>query len=150
MMKYATANEFDPTREAQQPSEAGASESSEFSGLLREYYHNWIVRERMSEFLGGVDPQKSTAVYIVGNDGFSDFGQPLSPACLPECLGAGLEIDRSLWDQDSLIADIDLAYHNFDYPAAPWLDPPRIFELQQPVLNATPTSLPPSPVQTGK
>ena len=91
----------------------------------------------MWEFLGGVDPQEATAVYIVGNDGFSDFGQPSSPACLAECLEAGLEIDRSLWDQDSLIADIDLEYHNFDYPAAPWLDPQRAFELQQPVLDAT-------------
>jgi hypothetical protein len=137
MMEYATDKEFDPTREAQQPSEAGASESSEFSGLLREYYQNWTVRERMREFLGGVDPQKATAVYIVGNDGFSDFGQPSSPACLPEYLEVGLEIDRSLWDQDSLVADIDLEYHNFDYRAAPWLDPQRSFELQQPVLDAT-------------
>jgi hypothetical protein len=40
-------------------------------------------------------------------------------------------------NQDSLIADIDLEYHNFDNPAAPWLDPQRAFDLQQPVLDAT-------------
>ena len=135
-MEYAPGKEFDPILEAQQPSEAGTCDSSEYSGLLREYYQNWTVRERMCEFLGGVDPQKATAVYIVSNDGFSDFGPPSSPACLPEYLGDGLEIERSLWDQHSLVADIDLEYHNFDYPAAPWLDPERAFKLQEPVLDA--------------
>lgn len=130
-MEYVTDKEFDTTGEPE------PLESSELSDLLRECYQNRTVRERMWEFLGGVDPQKATAVYVVGNDGFSDFGQPTSPACLPECLEDGLEIDRSLWDQDSLIADIDLEYNNFDYPAAPWLNPERSFELQQPVLDAT-------------
>ena len=130
-MAYTTDKEFDTTRARER------RESSELSRLLRGCYQNRTVRQRMGEFLGGVDRQKATAVYIVGNDGFPDFGQPSSPACLSDCLEAGLEIDRSLWDQDSLIADIDLEYHNFDYPAASWLNPERSFELQQPVLEAT-------------
>src|ERR1700694_5334394 len=137
MMEYATAKKVDSTWEAPRLSEPGTGESSDFSDLLRAYYQHWKIRERMCEFLGGVDPKKATAVYVVGNDGSSDFAQPLFPACLPECLGAGLEIDRSVWDEDSLIADIDLEYHNFDYPAAPWLDPERAFKLQEPVLDAT-------------
>jgi hypothetical protein len=137
-VKSAIGWEFDPTSDAQQPSEAPPiAEFSEIAGLLRAYYRNQTVHERMREFLGAVDPQKPTAVYIVGNDGFSDFGEPSSPARLSEYLGDGLEIDRSLWDQDSLIADIDLEYHNFDYPAAPWLDPERAFKLQEPVLDVT-------------
>jgi len=124
------AKTFDLSLGAPHPVEAGRSESSAFSGLLRGYYKNRTVRERMFEFLGG-------AVYITGTDGFSEFGQPTSPACLCEYLRAGLEIDRSLWDHDSLIADIDLEYHNFDNPAAPWLDPERAFRLEQPVLDAT-------------
>ena len=137
MMGYGTARKLDSTWEAQRPSEPWGGESSDFADFLRAYYQHWTVRERMCEFLGGVDPNKATALYVVGNDGSSDFAQPLSPACLPECLGAGLEIDRSLWDKDSLIADIDLEYHNFDYPAAPWLDPERAFKLQEPVLDTT-------------
>ena len=43
---------------------------------------------------------------------------------------------RSLWDR-SLIARVDLEYHNFDNPAAPWLEPERAFRLQRPVLDAT-------------
>lgn len=58
-------------------------------------------------------------------------------ASLPDSLDAGVEVDRSLWDYQSLIADIDLEYHNFDNPATPWLDPERAFDLQQPVLDAT-------------
>ena len=130
-MEYVTDKEFDTRGEPER------LESSELSGLLRECYQNRTVRQRMGEFLGGADRQKATAVYIVGNDGFSEFGQLSSPACLAERLEEGLEIDRSLWDQDALIADIDLEYHNFDYPAAPWLNPQRSFALQQPVLDAT-------------
>jgi hypothetical protein len=139
MMEHATAKQFDPTREAQ-PVDSAASKSAESTGLLREYYRNPTVRERMWEFLGGVAEQ-TAAVYIVGNDGFSEFGQPSSPARLTECLEAGLEVDRSLWDHDSLVADIDLEYHNFDSPVAPWLDPERAFRLQQPILDATLRSL---------
>src|SRR5688572_1271185 len=125
MMEHATVKEFSPTREAQSFAYA-ASKSAEFSGLLREYYLSPTIRERMWEFLGGL-AEKAGAVYIVGHDGFSDFGRPLSLVSLRECLDAGMEVDRSLWDHNSLVADIDLEYHSFDYPVAPWLDPERAF-----------------------
>src|SRR5579864_3883030 len=113
------------------------SEASELSGLLWDYYQNGAVRERMCEFLGGADPQTETAVYIVGNDGFSDVFQPAFVSRLHEYLRDGMEVERSLWDQKSLIVDIDLEYDNFDFPAAAWLNPARAFELQQPVVDAT-------------
>jgi len=103
---------------------------AELAETLRRFYGNNTIRRRMGEFLG-------SAAYIAGTDGYSDHGAPLSPACLQELLDSGLEVDRSLWDEESLIADIDLEYHNFDDPTAPWLDPERAFRLQQPVLDAT-------------
>ena len=138
MTQYcATSRELDPTRRTPRPSEVTGSEASELYGLLRGYYQNRTVCERMSEFLGGANPRTATAAYIVGTDGFSNYSEPSSPVRLPGYLEAGLEVDRSLWDQDSLIVDIDLEYHNFDRPAAAWLDPERAFGLQEPVVDAT-------------
>ena len=111
--------------------------SAELSGLLRRYYQDSGVRKRMCEFLGGTDLKHATALYIAGTDGYSDYQVQSPPTDLIEYLEGALEVDRSLWDTQSLIADIDLEYHNFDYPAAPWRDPARAFQLQQPVLDAT-------------
>ncbi len=109
----------------------------ELSDLLRRYYKDFGVRERMYEFLGGTDLQNATAMYIAGTDGYSDYHLQSPPAELPEYWEGALEVDRSLWDAESLIADIDLEYHNFDHPAAPWLDPERAFRSQQPVFEVT-------------
>jgi hypothetical protein len=111
--------------------------SPELSGLLRQYYKDSGVRKRMYEFLGGADLNHATALYIAGTDGYSDYHVQSPPTDLIEYLDGALEVDRSLWDRQSLIADIDLEYHNFDYPAAPWRDPARAFQLQRPVLDAT-------------
>ena len=111
--------------------------SAELPDLLRRNYKDPGVRKRMYEFLGGSDLRNATALYITGTDGYSDYHLQSHPADLPEYLEGALEVDRSLWDRESLIADVDLEYHNFDYPAAPWLDPERAFRLQQPVLDAT-------------
>ncbi|MGD1097531.1 MAG: hypothetical protein ABSB35_36790 [Bryobacteraceae bacterium] len=115
---------IDPPGEARHPSEAG-----DLSDLLRRYYRNQTIHQRILDFLQGAE-------YIVGNDGFSDLGESSTISCLPQFLESGLELDRSLWDHQALIADIDLEYHNFDYPAAAWLDPDKAFKLQQPVLDA--------------
>lgn len=101
------------------------------------YYRNDAIRDRIAEFLGGCHSHSSTA-YLVATDGTgSGDGNPASVGRLAECLAAGLEISRSLWDRDCLIADLDLEYHNFDNPAAAWEDPERCFRLQRPVFNAT-------------
>jgi hypothetical protein len=91
----------------------------------------------MCEFLGGPDVQGATAAYITADDGSCDYGDPAPVSHLPKYLAAGLEIERSLWDERSLLADIDLEYDNFDFAPAPWLDPARAFALQQPVLDRT-------------
>ncbi len=111
--------------------------SAELSGLLRRYYKDSGVRKRMCEFLGGADLEHAAAVYIAATDGYADYHVLSNPCDLPEYLDGALEVDRSLWDRDALIADIDVEYNNFDFPAAPWQDPERAFQLQQPVLEAT-------------
>jgi len=118
---------------------AGVVEASrlELSGSLRRYYKDPGVRQRMYEFLGGSNLESATALYITGTDGYSSYCLQSHPADLPEYLEGALEVDRSLWDRESLIADIDLEYTNFDFPAVPWQDPERAFQLQQPVRDAT-------------
>ena len=48
-------------------------------------------------------------------------------------MDGGFEICRSLWDRDALIADFDIEYVNFDNPAEAFVDPERVFAIQQPV-----------------
>lgn len=112
-------------------------QNGELFGLLRRYYANRAVRERMCEFLGGTDLEHSTANYIAGTDGYSGYHLLSPPWELPEYLDSALEVDRSLWDQQSLIADIDLEHHNFDAPAMAWLEAEKAFQVEQPVLDAS-------------
>jgi hypothetical protein len=119
------------------PADTTGADNACFSELLRQYYRNRSVRKRMREFLGGTDGAKATATYIVGTDGRSGYSLPSPPSLLPEYLESGMDVERSLWDRDSLIVDIDLEYENFDSPVAAWLDPERAFGLQVPVLDAT-------------
>jgi hypothetical protein len=84
----------------------------EINELLRRYYRSRSIRKRMGEFLGRHDGGNPTAAYIVANDGYSAFGLPASPRFLPRYLDNGLDVARSLWDRESLIADLDLDYEN--------------------------------------
>lgn len=112
------------------------SASSEALGELASFYRSSPIRARMAEFIGGSDPRISSAAYVTASDGTLDSAEPASVERFPRYLASSSEIDRSLWDRNSLIADIDLEYHNFDNPAAAWEDPERAFRLQQPVLDA--------------
>ena len=118
------------------PADMAGGEYVCFSELLRQYYRDSSVRERMWEFLGGTNEENATAAYIVGTHGWYDDSEPSPPSLLPEYLESAMDVERSLWDRDSLIIDIDIEYENFDSPAAAWLDPERAFELQVPVLDA--------------
>jgi len=111
--------------------------ADDVTGLLVQYYRNTCVHKRMREFLGGPSLQRATAAYIVAGDGYSDFGQPAPTTSLPSYLAKGLEIERSLWDKQSLLVDLDLDYENFDRAEAPYLDPSRIFALGEPLAKAT-------------
>lgn len=111
------------------------------SELLRQYYRSPSVRERMNEFLGRAPRRTSTATYIVATEGDSGFGARRSPRCLPDWLENGWDVERSLWDSESLIVDLDLDYENFDSAASAYLDPQRAFALLEPVLSATSQTL---------
>ncbi len=108
-----------------------------FGVMLRHYYRSATIRRRMHEFLGAAHGGAATATYIVGSNGWSGYYGPSPPSSLWRYLEARMDVERSLWDRDSLILDVDLEYHNFDSPAAPWLDPERAFALQVPVVNST-------------
>jgi len=103
---------------------------------LREYYRHRSVRSRMHEFLGGPRRRDVSAMYITATDGHADYPEPEPPSGLSDCLGAGLEVDRSLWDRRSLLVDLDIEHANFDHPEAAWMNPNRAFKLQLPVIDA--------------
>jgi hypothetical protein len=93
----------------------------------------------MFEFLGGTSSENASAAYIVGTGRYSDpcRGEPAPVSRLFEYLDCGFNIERSLWDRNSLIADLDIDYENFDFPAEAYLRPERAFALIQPTVEAT-------------
>ena len=52
---------------------------------------------------------------------------------LDSLLASGSEIYRSLWDENSILADFDIEYVNFDHSVEASLEPGRVFALQEPV-----------------
>lgn len=102
-----------------------------------DYYRNGDVRARIVDFLGGDVLEDPTCCYLVGGD----MNQPqlhhhYGVRALDSLFDAGLEISRSLWDETSLLADFDVEYVNFDHAAGAFLEPERVFEIQQPVADA--------------
>lgn len=131
MSRHATLRA--PSRSDPPPAPA---DSIEVGNLLRRYYRSPSVRARMHEFLGASAGREPTAMYVTASNGGSDFAAPSPPSMLSDYLDAGLEVDRSLWDRDSLLVDVDIEYTNFDHPAAAWANPERAFGLQTPVMDA--------------
>ena len=98
------------------------------------YYRNEKVRNRIREFLGAGSLQEPTCCYLTTGDQDEPYLDRRWPhSALDSLLDHGFEINRSLWDDTSLLADFDVEYVNFDRPAEAYVDPERIFELQQPV-----------------
>jgi hypothetical protein len=102
-----------------------------------DYYRNPAVRARIIEFLGGDVSASPTCSYLVGGDADqARLNQHYQVRALDSLFDAGLEISRSLWDETSLVADFDVEYVNFDDATAAFLEPERIFEIQEPVAAA--------------
>jgi hypothetical protein len=57
----------------------------------------------------------------------------MPPEALDRMLDEGVEMARSLEDSVSMLIHLDVEYVNFDDPAAAYLDPQRIFQLQEPL-----------------
>jgi hypothetical protein len=100
------------------------------------HYQQTAVRQRMAEFLGRSSGRRATAAYLVGADGRGEFTAPAPARALSGFLEGGLDIERSLWDRNLLLFDLDIEYQNFDAPALAWAEPERVFALQEPVLAA--------------
>jgi hypothetical protein len=98
------------------------------------YYRDANVHARMHEFVGATTGDAASCEFIAASDeNASPPFQRYSPAAMDSLLDAGFEVSRSLWDRDALIADFDIEYVNFDSPAAAFVDPERVFAIQQPV-----------------
>lgn len=100
---------------------------------MKAYYANSHVRRRMLEYLGGGDGPATAQFITAGDAGASHHREPHPLSDLEHFWDEGRDISRSLWDRKSLIAHLDIEYVNFDYPAEPYVEPNRIFELQRPI-----------------
>jgi hypothetical protein len=103
---------------------------------FRDYYRTPAVRARILEFLGGDTPAAVTCEFITADGISQPVRTPRKPEELFDRLEEGLDICRSLWDRESLIAHLDVEYVNFDFAAEAYLDPARTFLMQEPVARA--------------
>lgn len=109
---------------------------------MTSFYSDPAVRRRLAEFLGGESPEHATAVFITRSDGYRyDPAALRRPAELDFYLERETDIARSLADTESLLMHLDIEYVNFDSPAEAYLDSPRVFDLQEPVVRAVETLL---------
>ncbi|HZR05545.1 MAG TPA: hypothetical protein VFA61_06930 [Candidatus Udaeobacter sp.] len=97
------------------------------------YYRNPDVRARIAQFLGAKVDDPSCE-FLTGSDetvlpSFNAF----AAHALDWLLDKGFEISRSLWNRNALIADFDIEYVNFDNPMEAFVDPERVFAIQQAV-----------------
>ena len=100
------------------------------------YYRDPNVRARIREFLGAASDGGFSSEFLAPSDErASPPSQPYSPRALNSFLDKGFEISRSLWDCDALIGDFDIEYVNFDNPAEAFVDPERVFAIQQPIVE---------------
>ena len=98
------------------------------------YYRDLDVRARMREFVGGTKGNGTSCEFLAaGDENASPPSRSYPPGTLNSLLDHGFEICRSLWDREALIADFDIEYVNFDNPAEAFVDPERVFAIQQPV-----------------
>lgn len=99
-----------------------------------QYYRSAAVRARLREFLGGDSLGEATCRYLAKGEATALHLYEHHPVAeLDLLLDEGVEIARSLWDANSLIADFDVEYVNFDRPEEAFLNPERAFALQVPV-----------------
>jgi hypothetical protein len=102
--------------------------------VRKDYYRSANVRARMREFIGATTVGESSCEFLAGGD--ENASPPFTrypPLALNSLLDEGFEISRSLWARDTLIADFDIEYVNFDNPAEAFVGPERVFAIQEPV-----------------
>ncbi|MGB8166214.1 MAG: hypothetical protein WCF18_01905 [Chthoniobacteraceae bacterium] len=103
----------------------------------RAYCRNENVRARIFEFFGHEVHDERPAMFLaVGTEAGSRYREALPVDELISWLDRGAELNRSLWDRESLVCHLDIEYVNFDDPAYAFLNEERIFALQEPVVAA--------------
>ena len=106
------------------------------------YYSDAGIQSRLIDFLGGLTLQEASAQFVaVESSNAYGWYNPKPVAALSELLQDRVEVARSLWDDKSLLIDVDLEYVNFDDPSAPLMEAPRALKLQRPVVYAIQTAL---------
>ena len=118
------------------PSGRDPAWSSEAVGPHRAY-ESRAVRARIAEFLGTGEADAPTATYLaIGTNEESRCKERRGVEELPQWLNEDVELNRSLWDRESLILHLDVEYVNFDNPGHVYVHPERAFRLQEPVVEA--------------
>jgi hypothetical protein len=112
------------------------------SPTLRRVWRDPTVRQRIVEYLGGRRLREATCAFL----GRLDAENPAMferrpPEALDHMLEEGGELARSLEDRLSMLIHLDVEYVNFDDPAEAYLNAPRIFRLQEPLVEAIETRL---------
>lgn len=101
------------------------------------YYDNPHIQARLLEFMGGTSPEDATARFITADGADSNVRYRPRAVCeFRQCLADNLDVARSLWDHQSVIAHLDIEYVNFDRPGLAWSDPQYAFGAQQHVADA--------------
>src|SRR5258708_20611933 len=88
------------------------------------YYSNTSVRSRIEEFFGFAnrsDKHPSCFFMAIRHSEKTQYLNRFAKRWLPSRANDLLEISRSLWDRESLLADLDIEYVNFDFRAEPFL-----------------------------
>jgi hypothetical protein len=98
-----------------------------------QYYRDRNVRDRIREFIGAVDGSEPSCEFLTASGADALSFKLHSSEALDSLLSGGYEICRSLWDHKALIADFDIEYVNFDNATEAFLEPERVFAVQQPV-----------------
>jgi hypothetical protein len=103
----------------------------------RAYCGHDSVRARIGEFFGEAVHDERPAVFLaVGTEKGSRHREALPVEELTSWMDRGAELNRSLWDRESLLCHLDFEYVNFDDAAYPFANEARIFALQAPVMAA--------------
>lgn len=109
---------------------------------VKDYYKDPEVRKRILEYCGapGTDPAKISACYMVGFGPAFAHREGFYESAPPEWgfdwfLEEGLDVFRSTWDAEDLVAVFDVEYVNHDNPALIYQEPEYGYGRLEPFLE---------------
>ena len=109
---------------------------------FREVLETQAVRQRIIEYLGGDTLEDASCLFLGRLDPLNPSRfERQAPEQLHSLLDESCELARSLEDRAHMLIHLDIEYVNFDDPAAAYLDPQRVFRLQEPLVEVIETRL---------